>query len=52
MGGGFGGSAIVLTPKSLESKIVNAVEKAFAEKGYNAPRCFSAEPSVGARVEN
>jgi galactokinase len=52
MGGGFGGSAIVLTPKSLESKIVNAVEKAFAEKNYNAPRCFSAEPSVGARVEN
>ena len=52
MGGGFGGSAIVLTPKVLESKIVNAVEKAFAEKGYNPPRCFSAEPSAGARLED
>ena len=52
MGGGFGGSAIILTPKSLESKIVRAVEKAFAEKGFNPPRSFSAEPSAGARLEN
>jgi galactokinase len=52
MGGGFGGSAIVLTPKSLESKIVNSIEKAFAERGYKAPRCFNAQPSAGARIED
>lgn len=52
MGGGFGGSAIILTPKNLESKIVNAVEKSFAESGFKPPRCFSAEPSAGARLEN
>jgi galactokinase len=50
MGGGFGGSAIILTPKDLEVKIVNEVEKAFAEKGFKAPRAFSASPSAGATV--
>ena len=52
MGGGFGGSGIILTPKSLESKIVNGIEKAFAARGYKAPRCFNAQPSAGARIED
>jgi len=51
MGGGFGGSAIVLTTKDLEPKIVHEVEKAFAKKNYRAPRCFSESPSAGARIE-
>lgn len=51
MGGGFGGSAIVLIPKHLEVGVVDEVERAFAKRGYRAPRCFTATPSAGARIE-
>lgn len=52
MGGGFGGSAIVLTPNYLEDKIVNEVKKAFDKEGYKPPRCFTVSPSGGARIED
>lgn len=51
MGGGFGGSAIVLTPKHLESKIMDEVEKAFANQNYAPPRHYSEKPGVGARIQ-
>lgn len=51
MGGGFGGSAIALIPKNLESQIAGAVENAFREWNYEMPRCFNVTPSAGARIE-
>ena len=51
MGGGFGGSAIVLTPKHLEPMIMDEVEKAFAKQSYRPPRHYSEKPSAGARIE-
>lgn len=51
MGGGFGGSAIVLTPTHLEPIITEEVEKAFAKKKYQPPRHYSEKPSAGARLE-
>ena len=51
-GGGFGGSAIVLTAESDVPLITKAVEEAFAAAGYKAPRVFEAVPSAGARRLN
>jgi len=48
-GGGFGGSAIVLTESADADTITKAVEEAFAAAGYTAPRVFPAVPSAGAR---
>ncbi len=48
-GGGFGGSAIVLTEEAGVPAITKAVEEAFATAGYTAPRVFEAVPSAGAR---
>ncbi|MEV6395747.1 galactokinase [Streptomyces sp. NPDC051907] len=48
-GGGFGGSAIVLTEASLSATVTSSVAKSFAAKGYEEPRVFSAVPSPGAR---
>ncbi|MFD7708396.1 galactokinase [Streptomyces sp. NPDC059785] len=48
-GGGFGGSAIVLTESADADTITKAVEEAFAAAGYSAPRVFPAVPSAGAR---
>lgn len=48
-GGGFGGSAIVLTEEAGVPGITKAVEEAFATAGYTAPRVFEAVPSAGAR---
>ncbi|KPI04205.1 Galactokinase [Actinobacteria bacterium OK074] len=48
-GGGFGGSAIVLTEAGDADAITKAVEEAFAAAGFTAPRVFSAVPSAGAR---
>ncbi|MEU6280887.1 galactokinase [Streptomyces sp. NPDC047028] len=48
-GGGFGGSAIVLTPEPDVPLITKAVEEAFTAAGYKAPRVFEAVPSAGAR---
>ncbi|CAM5513744.1 galactokinase [Streptomyces pilosus] len=48
-GGGFGGSAIVLTEEGDVPAVTKAVEEAFAAAGYTAPRIFEAVPSAGAR---
>jgi galactokinase len=48
MGGGFGGSAIALSPSKKRSLIESAVKSAFEGAGYNTPRFFMAEPSEGA----
>ncbi|GAA4916190.1 galactokinase [Streptomyces coeruleoprunus] len=48
-GGGFGGSAIVLTDAGLADKVATAVEEAFVQEGYPEPRVFTAVPSAGAR---
>ncbi|ANH91925.1 galactokinase [Streptomyces sp. SAT1] len=48
-GGGFGGSAIVLAEEGAVAALTEAVEAAFAEGGFTAPRVFEAVPSAGAR---
>ena len=47
-GGGFGGSAIALTPVAAEQQVCAAVEGAFAEAGYGAPGIFRVRPAAGA----
>ncbi|WP_406436721.1 galactokinase [Streptomyces sp. NBC_00631] len=51
-GGGFGGSAIVLTEAADVDTITKAVEEAFAAAGFKVPRVFEAVPSAGARRES
>ncbi|MFT4234245.1 MAG: galactokinase, partial [Microbacterium sp.] len=48
-GGGFGGAAIALVEKDAVEPTVQAVEKAFASRGFAAPGCFTVTPSEGAR---
>ncbi|MFI9648968.1 galactokinase [Streptomyces sp. NPDC052040] len=48
-GGGFGGSAVVLTEAADADTVAKAVEEAFAAAGFTAPRVFPAAPSAGAR---
>ncbi|MBN0046054.1 galactokinase [Streptomyces actuosus] len=48
-GGGFGGSAIVLTEAADADAVTKAVEEAFTAAGFTAPRVFQAVPSPGAR---
>jgi len=50
VGGGFGGSAIALIEASKTSETIQAVEKAFADKKFKAPRFFTSLPSQGAEV--
>ena len=50
VGGGFGGSAIALIRDEDAGRISQAIEQAFAQKGFTAPRFFSSLPSDGARV--
>jgi galactokinase len=47
-GGGFGGSAIALTPAVAEHQVRSAVERAFAEAGFRAPDIFTVTPAAGA----
>jgi len=47
-GGGFGGSAIALTPVAAEQQVRAAVEQAFAGAGYAAPEIFRVRPAAGA----
>ncbi|MBA5226135.1 galactokinase [Streptomyces griseoaurantiacus] len=47
-GGGFGGSAIVLVEEATVAPLTAAVEAAFAQAGFTAPRTFTAVPSPGA----
>ena len=48
-GGGFGGSAIVLTEAADVETVTKSVEEAFAAAGFTAPRVFEAVPAAGAR---
>jgi galactokinase len=50
VGGGFGGSAIALIEASKTSQTIKAVERAFADKKFKAPRFFTSLPSQGAEV--
>lgn len=48
-GGGFGGSAIVLTETSAAQVVTKSVLRAFEAASLEAPRVFGALPSAGAR---
>nr|WP_145490792.1 MULTISPECIES: galactokinase [Streptomyces] len=48
-GGGFGGSAIVLTEATEVPALTRSLETAFAAAESKAPRVFEAVPSAGAR---
>ncbi|MFF0445602.1 galactokinase [Streptomyces sp. NPDC004609] len=48
-GGGFGGSAIVLTSSGAAVAVAAAVESAFASASYEPPVIFAAKASEGAR---
>jgi galactokinase len=48
VGGGFGGSAVVLVDRDRAEAVAEAVRKRFAEEGYAAPRTFDVVPSAGA----
>jgi galactokinase len=48
-GGGFGGSAIALTPAGRVPALRHAVGEAFSKRGYRAPETFVVCPSQGAR---
>jgi galactokinase len=48
MGGGFGGSAIALVAVGARAEVEQQVNAAFAERGFTAPRLFTAVPSAGA----
>ncbi|WP_024368446.1 galactokinase, partial [Arthrobacter sp. TB 26] len=47
-GGGFGGSAIALTPVRYEQQVRDAVVRAFADAGFTAPDIFTVTPAAGA----
>jgi galactokinase len=47
-GGGFGGSAIALSPAGLEQQVRDAVGQSFADAGYTAPDIFTVTPAAGA----
>ncbi len=47
-GGGFGGSAIALTPVGAEQRVRDAVVRAFAAAGFTAPEIFTVTPAAGA----
>lgn len=51
MGGGFGGSAIVLTPTSAREEILSVIDREFENKNYTKVGLIAAAPSEGARVE-
>lgn len=48
-GGGFGGAAIALAPKSELARIENAVRQAYSANGFDAPEMFVVAPSDGAQ---
>ncbi|WP_405501636.1 galactokinase [Streptomyces niveus] len=48
-GGGFGGSAVVLTESADADTVTKAILESFTVSGHTAPRVFPAVPSRGAR---
>lgn len=51
-GGGFGGSAIALVPSHAVSRVLVALDGAFAEHGFGQPTLFTVVPSEGTRRES
>jgi galactokinase len=51
-GGGFGGAAIALVPSAAVSRVLVALDGAFAENGFGQPDLFTVTPSEGAKREN
>ena len=51
MGGGFGGSAIVLTPKNSREEILAHIKQEFEKRNFTPVNLISAAPSEGARIE-
>mgnify|MGYP001320156511 CR=1 FL=1 len=49
IGGGFGGSVIILTAADRAPRVRDAITAAYAEHGWRPPRFFEAVPSDGAR---
>jgi galactokinase len=49
VGGGFGGSAVVLVDRDRAEAVASAVRDGFGRRGYAAPRTFDVIPSAGAR---
>ena len=49
VGGGFGGSAVVLVDRDRAGAVADAVRDRFAREGFAAPRTFDVVPSEGAR---
>ena len=47
-GGGFGGSAIALTPAAREQEVRDAVVQAFGAAGFTTPDIFTVTPAAGA----
>lgn len=50
IGGGFGGSAIALIKASHTQETIKAIEKAFSNLKFKAPRFFTSLPSQGAEI--
>ena len=50
VGGGFGGSAVALIQANKTTETIRSIEKAFASKGFKAPRFFTSLPSQGAEL--
>jgi galactokinase len=51
-GGGFGGAALALVPSDAVSRVLVALDGAFAENGFGQPDLFTVSPSEGAKREN
>ncbi|UOY01478.1 galactokinase [Blastococcus sp. PRF04-17] len=49
VGGGFGGSVVVLVDRDRAGAVAEAVRDRFAREGYAEPRTFDVVPSPGAR---
>jgi galactokinase len=49
VGGGFGGSAVVLVDRDRAGTVADAVRDEFGRRGFPAPRTFDVIPSAGAR---
>jgi galactokinase len=49
VGGGFGGSAVVLVDRDRAGAVAEAVRERFAHDGYDEPRTFDVVPAAGAR---
>jgi galactokinase len=48
VGGGFGGSVLALVRSAELGRIAAGVDRRYAARGWDAPRCFSALPGSGA----